>query len=199
MTLVDTDGRGPDRITPRGVVVGEVEIPLDCLVFATGFSVGADSMLGSGVVVIGRDGISLVEKWSAEPASLHGIASNGFPNLFVLRAAQAAFTVNFPHLLDEQSRHVAYIVAEAAARDATVVEASREAEDEWVAAITARAGTSVTFHSTCTPGYFNNEGHADDRDSRTSFYGAGSAAYFGELARWRADGTLGGLELRSGQ
>ncbi len=42
VTLVDTDGRGVERITPRGVAAGGREYGLDCLIFATGFEVGTD-------------------------------------------------------------------------------------------------------------------------------------------------------------
>jgi cation diffusion facilitator CzcD-associated flavoprotein CzcO len=38
--LLDTDGQGVDAITERGVVVGGVEYPVDCIAFATGFEVG---------------------------------------------------------------------------------------------------------------------------------------------------------------
>jgi len=42
VTLVDTRGRGVERITEGGVVVDGAEHLLDCLIFATGFEVGTD-------------------------------------------------------------------------------------------------------------------------------------------------------------
>src|SRR5216684_2619478 len=38
--LVDTKGKGVDRVTENAVVVDGVEYPVDCLIFATGFEVG---------------------------------------------------------------------------------------------------------------------------------------------------------------
>ena len=38
--LVDTDGKGVERITPTGVVAGGVEYPVDCIIYASGFEVG---------------------------------------------------------------------------------------------------------------------------------------------------------------
>ena len=38
--LVDTAGKGVERVTEHGVVVGGVEYEVDCLIFATGFEVG---------------------------------------------------------------------------------------------------------------------------------------------------------------
>jgi cation diffusion facilitator CzcD-associated flavoprotein CzcO len=48
VTLVDTQGKGVERATEKGVVVDGVEYPLDCLIFATGFEVGTDYSHRSG-------------------------------------------------------------------------------------------------------------------------------------------------------
>ena len=42
VTLVDTQGRGVERITEKGVVVDGVEYEVDCIIYATGFEVGTD-------------------------------------------------------------------------------------------------------------------------------------------------------------
>src|SRR5690606_1530680 len=42
VTLVDTQGKGVERITKRGVVVEGREYELDCLIYASGFEVGTD-------------------------------------------------------------------------------------------------------------------------------------------------------------
>ena len=46
-------------------------------------------------------------------ATLHGMHSRGFPNCFIISITQSGFTANFPHMLNEQSKHIAYILAEA--------------------------------------------------------------------------------------
>ena len=53
VTLVDTDGRGVDRIAPDGVVAGGQEYAVDCLIFATGFEVGTDYTQRAGYDVVG--------------------------------------------------------------------------------------------------------------------------------------------------
>ena len=40
--LVDTDGKGVERITETGVVVAGVEYEVDCIIYASGFEVGTD-------------------------------------------------------------------------------------------------------------------------------------------------------------
>ena len=40
--LVDTDGKGVERITENGVVVGGVEYEVDCIIYASGFEVGTE-------------------------------------------------------------------------------------------------------------------------------------------------------------
>ena len=68
------------RFTPTGVVVGEREIELDSVVFATGF----DAMTGAlgAMDIVGIDGESLRVHWSEGPRTYLGLASAGFPNLF---------------------------------------------------------------------------------------------------------------------
>ena len=195
VTLVDTDGKGVDRITEHGVVVGDTEYELDCLIYATGFEVGTDYTRRAGYEVYGRDGVTLTEKWSEGAATLHGMHSRGFPNCFIFSPTQAGFTANFPHLLDEQSRHLAYILGHATEQGVEMIEASQQAEDDWVQRIIDMAQFNMRFLENCTPGYYNNEGKPAERSIRNSSYGAGSIAFFKVLADWRDEGSLAGLEL----
>jgi cyclohexanone monooxygenase len=195
VTLVDTDGKGVDAITPRGVVAGGVEYELDCLIFATGFEVGTDYSRRAGCTIVGRDGVTLSEKWADGVRTLHGMHTRGFPNLFFLNTAQAGFTANFPHALDEMSVHLAYILDRARRDGVTVVEADQDAEDAWVQTIVDLARMGQSFLESCTPGYYNNEGRPTERAAQNGFYGAGSVAFFNLMASWRDEGSLAGLEL----
>ena len=99
--LVDTDGKGVERITENGLVVAGIEYEVDCIVYSTGFEVGTSFTRRSGFDAVGRGGRLLSEHWQDGTRSLHGMGSHGFPNLFVSQISQAAFTANFPHLLEE--------------------------------------------------------------------------------------------------
>jgi len=196
VTLVDTAGRGVDRITPNGVEVQGREYALDCLIYATGFEVGTDYSRRAGIQIVGRDGNSLSQAWSAGVRTLHGLHVNGFPNCFIMNNTQAGFTANYPHLLDEQAKHIAYLLAEAAARGCTRVEATPQGEAGWVQRCIDKARDAGDFLENCTPGYYNNEGRVGERSAQNGFYGGGSIEYFRILAKWRAQGDLQGLALR---
>ena len=197
VTLVDTRGLGVDRITTNGVVVDGLEYELDCLIFATGFEVGTDYSRRTGFDVIGRDGLTLTEKWSDGVRTFHGLHVRDFPNLFVESIAQSGFTVNFPYLLDVQSRHVAWVIANALSRGITEVEASASAEAAWVDTVMQRSALVAARRKSCTPGYYNREGRVDGRTQQGSFFIGGPTEYADILQAWRAEGTLSGLECRS--
>ena len=194
VALVDTDGRGVDRITARGVVVAGREYEVDCIIFATGFEVGTAYTRRSGYDVVGSGGITLSEHWTDGMRSLHGMHVHGFPNMFVLGHTQGGFTVNYPHLLDEASRHACHIMRHAIDDD-LVVEATEEAETEWLQTLAESARDFRAFQEQCTPGYYNNEGQPAAGGFLGTSYGLGPMAFFKLLENWRNDGTYAGLEL----
>src|SRR5579871_1379155 len=195
VTLVDTGGQGVEEITETAIVANGATYEVDCLIYATGFEVGTSYTRRSGYDVYGRDGLSLSEKWSGGVSTLHGMHVRGFPNCLLVSNSQSGFTANFPPLLNEQSKHLAYIIAEAGKRQAKVVEASDEAEQAWVQTIIESAILRQRFQEECTPGYYNNEGQPSALAARNGPYGRGPIAFVKLLEDWRAAGTLEGLEL----
>jgi cation diffusion facilitator CzcD-associated flavoprotein CzcO len=197
VTLVDTDGKGVERLTEQGVVAAGREYPLDCLIFATGFEVGTAFTRRAGYDIVGREGRTLSQHWSEGLRTFHGLHSRGFPNCFFLGFNQTAVTVNVPHLLNVQAHLVAYVVSEARARGRQVVDASAEAERGYVATVQSLSRMGERFYAECTPGYYNSEGAPGNRNGFFSnMYGAGSLKFFELLDSWREDGRLEGLELR---
>ena len=191
--LVDTDGRGVDHITANGVVVNGVEYELDCLIYATGFEVGTNFSRRAGYEIYGVDGKSLTEHWDNGARTFHGFHSKGFPNCFIVSGVQSGFTVNFPHMLEEQARHVAYILNQIRERGATRVEVSEESEQWWVDRIISLSQNNIKFLEACTPGYYNNEGQPAARSVQGGSYGGGPVAFVQVLEQWRAEGDLRGL------
>jgi cyclohexanone monooxygenase len=195
VTLVDTQGRGVDRITEKGVVAGGVEYELDCLIYSTGFEVGTDYTRRAGYEIHGRDGMTLTRKWADGVRSLHGMHCFGFPNCFIMGPQQAGFTVNFPHLLDEESRHIAWIIGRCFDQGIRTLEVSEAAEADWVDTVLRLARLGRQFLEECTPGYYNNEGKLSERAAQNGFFGGGSIEFFRILREWRAEGGMKGLEV----
>lgn len=196
VTLVDTHGRGVEQITEVGVVVDGVTYEVDLLIFATGFEVGTDYCRRTGFELIGRDGVTLTERWNDGVRTFQGLCANGFPNCFIESIAQAGLTVNFPYLLDVQATHAAWIIAWALEHGVAEVEASAAAEAAWVQTVVQRSAATAERAKTCTPGYYNREGKADAKTRQGSFFFGGPTEYADLLAAWRADGDLAGLEIR---
>ena len=195
VTLVDTQGRGVERITKKGVVVYGREYEVDCLIYASGFEVGTSYSRRAGLELYGRGGQSLTEKWADGIRTLHGMHVRGFPNCFIMSNPQAGFTASYPHLLDEQAKHLAYVIQTGIEKAVRTVEVTEEGEARWVQQCIDKARNAGDFLESCTPGYYNNEGKTSDRSVQNGFYGGGSIEFFKILERWRADGHLEGMEL----
>ena len=70
VTLVDTAGKGVERVDETGLWVGGVHYAVDCIVFATGFEVGTGYTRRAGYEIVGRDGVKLSDHWGAWPAHI---------------------------------------------------------------------------------------------------------------------------------
>ena len=195
VTLVDTGGAGVEAITETAVIAGGHAYEVDCLIYATGFEVGTDYTRRAGYEVFGREGLPLTEKWRDGVSTLHGFMSRGFPNCFIMSHSQSGFSVNYPHMLNEQSRHIAHVLREGRERQATTIEPSAEAEDAWVRTVVDCAILRQSYQEMCTPGYYNNEGKPSTLAARNGPYGLGPIAFVRMLEEWRAEGKLAGLEL----
>ena len=192
---MDTQGQGVERITPKGVVIDGKEYELDCLIYATGFEFGTDYTRRLGFDIHGRGGQSLTEKWHDGASTLHGMHTHGFPNLFFVTIVQAANSPNFTHMLNEEAKHIAYIIGKCRAENITLVEADAAHETEWVDTIVRLGERQRTFVENCTPGYYNNEGKQTLKAARNAMYGDGPVAFIKLLEDWRKAETLPGMNV----
>jgi cation diffusion facilitator CzcD-associated flavoprotein CzcO len=197
VTLVDTHGRGPDEITPDGVVVDGVSYEVDCLVFCTGFDTGNGYLHGKGFDITGRDGRKLTEYWSDGMKTFQGIHVRGFPNCFLMGSTQTSISLNYSYCLLEQAEHIAYTIGQCRARNMHAVETTDWAESEWVEMIHAGwTSDRKRFALECTPSFFNNEGRPLDPNGHIfNYVSARPLAFFDSLAAWREEGELRGLQL----
>jgi cyclohexanone monooxygenase len=195
--LIDTDGKGVERITENAVVVAGVEYEVDCIIYASGFEVGTPHERRAGYDMVGRDGVKLSQYWTDGMRSMHGIHVHGFPNAFLVQPTQGANLIsNVPHNLTEAGRTIALIVQHAVENGYDVVEATEEAEQAWLDLLLSGPGMMLGTLE-CTPGYYNNEGH-DPGPARRYFVGypMGATAYFQFIDQWRSSGKFEGLAFR---
>jgi len=196
VNLIDTAGKGVERMTEQGVVVKGQEYELDCLIFATGFEVGTEYVRRAGYDVSGRNGLQLSDHWHDGMRTLHGLHSRGFPNCFFVGFGQNAVATNFAFILDEQAKHITFILSGVKEKGARMVEASKQAVDAYVAEVAPLSISQLKFWVECTPSYMNGEGKSDDPHGFfANLHPAGTVGFYRMLADWRSDGSFSGLEL----
>ena len=192
--LIDTDGKGLEEMSEKGIVFNGKEYEVDCIIFATGFEVGTEYSRRAGYQIHGVEGKTVTQKWENGLATFHGMHSRGFPNSFFFGPGQSGFTATYTYSLDEQSIHLAYILEKLKDKGATRIEASQEAEEKWIETIIDKARITADFQENCTPGYYNNEGKINQTPQNNT-YGGGPIEFFSLMKKWRSKENLEGLEI----
>ena len=134
VTLVDLRATPIVEIVPAGVRTTDALHELDVLVFATGFDAMTGALLAPDIV--GVDGVSLREAWSAGPRTYLGLAVAGFPNLFTVTGPGSPSVLT--NMLVSIEQHVEWItdcIARLDAHGDASIEADLAAQDDWVAQV----------------------------------------------------------------
>ncbi len=198
VTLVDTAGKGVERISEDAVVVDGVSYPVDCIVYASGFEVGSSHLRLLGFEMHGKGGVSLTEAWEQGPSTLHGIFARGFPNLIRFSLVQGGQAINVAHMLDELAQHTAWFLRRCLDENIAEVEPTRDAEEAWFQTVLANAGSLGAFYAQCTPSYANGEGSrvANPSAMRRMAFMGGTQEFIDILRDWREAGGYPGLEIK---
>ena len=132
VTLVDISGTPIEEITRSGLRTGGRDYALDTIVFAIGFDAMTGPLLG--IDIRGRDGRMLRSKWAEGPRTYLGLAIEGFPNLFTVTGptSPSVLTSMVP-TIEQHVDWIADCIANARACGRPRIEATREAEDGWMA------------------------------------------------------------------
>ena len=106
-------------------------------------------------------------------------------------------TANFPHMLEEQARHITEVIqARESARGAMQSNPRRRPKPNGWRRSSKRRCTISDFLQQCTPGYYNNEGKpAESTGLFGEQYGGGPVEFHDIIRNWRADGQMKGLKL----
>ena len=185
-----------------GPVVGGTQYEVDCIVYGTGFEAEVTPLQRrAGHEIVGRGGVTLAEKWADGAASLFGMTSSGFPNMFVMPAPgqQSVVTVNYTQIAVLGAEFIAGTIAALDQRGTRIFDVDAAAEADWIQQIVDTYVDPSAVMSACTPSRLNNEGDPGAIRARDTNYGRGFGDYFGYrdlLEKWLASGEFEGLTLQ---
>ncbi|QGU06612.1 Phenylacetone monooxygenase [Corynebacterium occultum] len=155
--LVDVKAHPIERITPTGARTSEGEYEFDVLVLATGFDAMTGPLLSMNIR--GKGGQRLEDKWSDGPHTYLGTTISGFPNLFLITGPQSPSVLyNMPLAIEDHVDFAADAIAHLHTHDLHVIEATEDAEDNWVqhsnevAEATLLPGANSWYMGTNIPG-----------------------------------------------
>jgi cation diffusion facilitator CzcD-associated flavoprotein CzcO len=156
---VDVDISGIECITPEGIRTRDgQDISLDVIVYATGYYAYSNMKKALTFQVFGLGGRNLNSEWEQEAVSYKGITVSGYPNYF---------KVNGPNTGTGHSSQISYMEAAtdyivqaicAVKRDKsiTAIDARRDLQDAYVAAMRRKMQKTVWQSATCTAFYRKN-------------------------------------------
>ncbi len=203
VTVVDCPA-GWDRVGERGPVIDGRQHEVDCLIYATGFEAEVTPLYRrAGHQIVGRDGITLEEKFQDGAATLFGMMVRGLPNMFVMPAPgqQSVVTVNYTQLAVLGGEFIGNAVGALEAVGARSFDVTAEAEERWTGEIVSTHVDASAVMAACTPSRLNNEGDPQSMNPRNGNWGRGFGDYFGYrdlLAAWRSEGAFEGLDVDTG-
>lgn len=148
--LVDISETPIERFTREGISAGGTEHRFDIVIYATGFDVFTGALLKPDIA--GRAGLTLRQKWSAGPVSFLGIGVSAFPNMFVLVGpGSPSLLSNVLLSAEEQIDWLGGLLDHARAHGIDEIEATPQAERDWVAHVNERARETLYVK---TPSYY---------------------------------------------
>jgi cyclohexanone monooxygenase len=129
VSLVRIDETPISHLTEKGIVTSDGTLhEIDVLILATGF----DAVDGNyrRIDIRGRRGQSLGDHWADGPTSYLGMATTGFPNLFMILGPNGPFT-NLPPSIETQVEWIAQTIAHVNSTETGLFEVKGEAETAW--------------------------------------------------------------------
>lgn len=140
--LVDLNSDPVVAVTPDGVTTAAQHFELDCLVFATGFNAFSGAL--DRIDIRGHGGRALKEDWADGPRAYLGLMSAGFPNLFLMAGPGSPAPVsNVVIAIEQHVEWIADCVKWMDEHGAVTIEATPEAEADWLGQVEAAAGQTL--------------------------------------------------------
>jgi cation diffusion facilitator CzcD-associated flavoprotein CzcO len=156
---VDVDISGIERITPTGIRTKDgKDIPLDIIVYATGFYAYTDMEKALTFQVYGRDGRNLNREWETEIASYKGITVSGYPNYFKINGPNTGtgHSSQITYMQTMVNYTVKAIGAVKRARNIKAIDVKSNVQREYVDQVKAQLKLTVWQTGGCTAFYRKN-------------------------------------------
>ncbi len=192
---------GIEQVTKTGLVVEGKAYDLDLIVYATGFEAEVTPFPRRAAHnIVGRHDIALADAWAEGPATLHGLMTRGFPNMFIMPSPgqQSVVSVNFTLVNTEAAEHVGETVKLLTQRSVRTFDVSQDAQDAYVESVLNKYVAAFEVMESCTPSRQNFEGNPRATNPKSGAWGGGMGDLHGwvkMLREWRKAGDLDGLEL----
>ncbi len=132
VSLADLRAAPIKRLTKTAILTESRQYEVDAIVFATGY----DAVTGAltRIDTIGRNGLSLKDKWNDGPISYLGIMVSGFPNFFTINGpGSPSILTNVVMAIEQHVEWIADCITYMDRVGAALVEATEQAEENWVA------------------------------------------------------------------
>jgi cyclohexanone monooxygenase len=143
VTLVDLREAGIERIVENGIQMADGSvIELDVLIFATGFDAVTGSLMS--INPIGRNGLSIRDKWGEQVLAYLGVQVAGFPNLFLINGpGSPSLLYNMVPAIEHHVDFMADAIAYMRERGQRAMEPDPEAERAWTELVDEVASKTV--------------------------------------------------------
>ncbi len=142
VSLVDIGEHPIQEITATGIRTTVGHHDLDIIAFATGFDALTGSLLRP--TIVGQDGMTLKQKWSAGPVTHLGIGTAGFPNLLIIAGpGSPSLLSNVLLSIEQHVDWIADLFAHMRAHGLNRVEVTPEAEAKWIEHVNEKAQTTL--------------------------------------------------------
>ncbi|WGX96670.1 NAD(P)/FAD-dependent oxidoreductase [Nocardioides sp. L-11A] len=190
VSLIDVRADPIEAITADGLRTRDRHFTFDDLVLATGFDAVTGAL--SRIDIRGVRGETLQDAWADGPRTLLGMATAGFPNLFLVNGpgSPAAFT-NIALHTEVNVEWLAGLIESATSAGSTWVEPRREAVDGW--AETVREAADATLYPRAESWYL---GANIPGKPRVFMFYVGGLDRFSALLRQEAAGGYPQFALR---
>jgi len=176
VTLVDLRAEPIETMTEYGFRTVAADYRIDTLILAAGFDAFTGAL--ARIVIRGRHGITLRDKWRDGPLNYLGMAVSGFPNMFMIAGPGGPSVLsNVVISVEQQVEWIAGCLKFMGDSGVGLIDARGEAEQKWCAHLSAlSAGKSISKTKSWYTG-----ANVEGKSGRYLLYMGGTANYLDEL------------------